>query len=110
MYQKMEIEEYLKEEEVCTECGHSMLEHSIEEDGRFTKVCCICDHRVKVKVNTHQVFVGIEDLRMRQESEIRKRIEYLEKQLNDRAAKDIALGSLRALRWVINDQSPRNWK
>jgi hypothetical protein len=49
---------------------------------------------------------------MRQESEIRKRIEYLEKQLNDRAAQDIVLGSLRAIRWVLgpNDLSPRNWK
>gem|GEM_PF-5715226 len=47
---------------------------------------------------------------MKQETEIRKRIEYLEKQLNDRAAKDICLGSLRALRWVIDDQPPRNWK
>lgn len=47
---------------------------------------------------------------MKEEIEIRKRIEYLEPQLNDKQAKDIVLGSLRALRWVIDDTPPRNWK
>ena len=47
---------------------------------------------------------------MKEEIEIRKRIEYLEHQLNDRQAKDIVLGSLRALRWVVGDTPMRNWK
>lgn len=47
---------------------------------------------------------------MKEEIEIRKRIEYLERQLNDKQAGDIVLGSLMALRWVINDIPPRNWK
>jgi hypothetical protein len=48
---------------------------------------------------------------MRQENEIRERIKYLEGQLNNRQAKDIVLGSLRSLRWVLDDDlSPRNWR
>jgi hypothetical protein len=49
-------------------------------------------------------------IRLREETEIRKRTEYLEHQLNDRQAKDIVLGSLRALRWVVNDTPLKNWK